>query len=162
MRRIARLNGIVHVICTGDELTVQQASDKTQGEPEIYPLLFTDRLEMVGVSIRTPDVFNSTYRGETYEHLEGWRFLDWDNLQENSDLFDVFDEQLKADQDEHRTDLRARFAAADKTPRQFILWATGMGHKVGYATVSRHMAGTQGITTPWAIAYDCFFASLEK
>jgi hypothetical protein len=100
MRRIARLNGVIHVICTGDELTVQQASDKAQGEPEIYPLLFVDRLEMVGVSIRTPEEFNSTYRGETYEHLEGWRFLDWDNLQDDSECFNIFDEQLHADQDE--------------------------------------------------------------
>lgn len=144
MRRIARLNGVVHVICTGDELTVQQASDKAQGEPEIYPLLFVDRLEMVGVSIRTPETFSDT-RGEKYEHLEGWRFLDWD-----------------APKPEPHNDLRARFAAANKKPRHFVVWAAGMGHKVQYATVSRHMAGTQGITVPWAIAYDYFFASLEK
>jgi hypothetical protein len=58
--------------------------------------------------------------------------------------------------------LRARFAAANKKPRHFVVWAAGMGHKIQYATVSRHMAGTQGITVPWAIAYDYFFASLEK
>jgi hypothetical protein len=58
--------------------------------------------------------------------------------------------------------LRARFTAAQKKPRHFVVWAADMGHQIQYATVSRHMAGTQGITVPWAIAYDYFFASLEK
>lgn len=144
MRRIARLNGIVHVICTGDELTVQQASDKIQGEPEIYPLLFYGQLEMVGVSIKTPESFNDT-RGEKYENLEGWRFLDWD-----------------APKPEPHNDLRARFAATGKRPRHFIAWAAEMGFKVEHATISRHEAGTQGITIPWGIAYECFFNECEK
>jgi len=79
-----------------------------------------------------------------------------------SECFDIFDEQIKADQiDQGGRDLRARFAAANKKPRHFVVWAAGMGHKVQYATVSRHMAGTQGITVPWAIAYDYFFNSLS-
>lgn len=58
--------------------------------------------------------------------------------------------------------LNARFTAANKKPRHFIAWAADMGFKVEHATISRHEAGTQGITIPWGIAYECFFMECEK
>ncbi len=58
------------------------------------------------------------------------------------------------------TELKAKFEVAGKTARDFIRWATEKGVKVHDATVSRHLAGTQGITAPWQLAYLCFFYSI--
>ncbi len=60
------------------------------------------------------------------------------------------------------TDLTARFAATGKRPRHFIAWVADMGFKVEHATISRHEAGTQGITIPWGIAYECFFHQIQN
>lgn len=53
--------------------------------------------------------------------------------------------------------LNSEFHRTQTTPGDFIEWARSMGVKVHDATISRHRAGTQGITAPWAIAYKCFF-----
>jgi len=54
-------------------------------------------------------------------------------------------------------ELNDLFHQTNTTPRDFIRWAAEMGQTVQDSTVSRHRAGTQGITTPWAIAYTLFF-----
>lgn len=55
-------------------------------------------------------------------------------------------------------DLKQKFEATGKTARDFIRWADGKGVKVHDATVSRHLAGTQGITQAWCLAYLFFFS----
>lgn len=55
------------------------------------------------------------------------------------------------------TELKQLFEVAGKTARDFIRWADAKGVKVHDATVSRHLAGTQGITGPWELAYRWFF-----
>jgi hypothetical protein len=57
-------------------------------------------------------------------------------------------------------DLKQKFEVTGKTARDFIRWAAEKGVKVHDATVSRHLAGTQGITGPWFLAYDSFFSLL--
>ena len=59
-------------------------------------------------------------------------------------------------------ELKQKFEVAGKTARDFIRWAELHGVKVHDATVSRHLAGTQGITGPWALAYGWYFYSLDK
>lgn len=49
------------------------------------------------------------------------------------------------------------FRQTNTTPRDFIRWAAELGQTVQDSTISRHRAGSQGITTPWAIAYKLFF-----
>lgn len=58
------------------------------------------------------------------------------------------------------TELKARFEVAEKSARDFIRWAADKGVIVHDATVSRHLAGTQGITGPWVLAYLFFFDSV--
>ena len=58
------------------------------------------------------------------------------------------------------TDLKQKFEVTGKTARDFIRWAAEKGEKVHDATVSRHLAGTQGITGPWRLSYLWFFSSL--
>jgi len=58
------------------------------------------------------------------------------------------------------TDLKQKFEVAGKSARDFIRWAAEKGVTVHDATVSRHMAGTQGITGPWVLAYLFFFDSV--
>jgi hypothetical protein len=58
--------------------------------------------------------------------------------------------------------LKHLFQVAGKSSRDFIRWAATKGVKVHDATVSRHLAGTQGITGPWALAYGWFFYSLDN
>lgn len=55
------------------------------------------------------------------------------------------------------TELKQKFEVAGKTARDFIRWAAEKGVKVHDATVSRHLAGTQGITHAWELAYLYFF-----
>jgi len=55
------------------------------------------------------------------------------------------------------TQLNNLFRETNTTPRDFIRWAAEMSQNVQDSTISRHRAGTQGITTPWAIAYTLFF-----
>ena len=55
------------------------------------------------------------------------------------------------------TELKQNFEVAGKTARDFIRWAAEKGVKVHAATISRHLAGTQGITAPWQLAYTWFF-----
>ena len=55
------------------------------------------------------------------------------------------------------TQLNDLFQETNTTPRDFIRWAAEIGQTVQDSTISRHRAGTQGITTPWAIAYILFF-----
>jgi len=55
--------------------------------------------------------------------------------------------------------LNTMFRTHSRTSADFIRWAAGLGVTVDDATVSRHRAGTQGITKPWQIAYVCFFNS---
>mgnify|MGYP000060603399 FL=1 len=59
-------------------------------------------------------------------------------------------------------ELKQKFEVAGKTARDFIRWAELHGVKVHDATVSRHLAGTQGITGPWALAYGWYFYSLNN
>lgn len=54
-------------------------------------------------------------------------------------------------------ELRSLFQVTGKTARDFIRWAESHGVKVHDATVSRHLAGTQGITASWELAYLWFF-----
>lgn len=56
-----------------------------------------------------------------------------------------------------RTELNKLFTATSTNPTAFIAWAEALGYHVDPATVSRHRAGSQGITVPWAIAYTWFF-----
>lgn len=58
------------------------------------------------------------------------------------------------------TDLKQKFEVAGKSSRDFIRWAAEKGVTVHDATVSRHLAGTQGITGPWVLAYLFFFDSV--
>lgn len=53
--------------------------------------------------------------------------------------------------------LNALFLTTNTKSIDFVCWADKLGYKVGQATVSRHRAGTQGITVPWAICYTLFF-----
>jgi len=55
------------------------------------------------------------------------------------------------------TELKQRFEVAGRNARDFIRWAQSHGVKVHDSTVSRHLAGTQGITGPWELAYKWFF-----
>ena len=55
------------------------------------------------------------------------------------------------------TELNTLFTESGKTAADFIQWCTGFGVRVTHPTVSRHRAGTQGITAPWAICYKVFF-----
>lgn len=55
-------------------------------------------------------------------------------------------------------DLKQKFEVTGKTARDFIRWAAEKGVKVHDATVSRHLAGTQGITQAWELAYLYFFS----
>lgn len=57
-------------------------------------------------------------------------------------------------------ELKQKFEVAGKTARDFIRWAAEKGVTVHDATVSRHIAGTQGITGPWVLAYLFFFDSV--
>lgn len=54
-------------------------------------------------------------------------------------------------------ELKYLFESSGKTARDFIRWADEKGVKVHDATVSRHLAGTQGITGPWVLGYLWFF-----
>ena len=56
------------------------------------------------------------------------------------------------------TELKKTFQVTGLTARDFMRWAAEKGATVHDATVSRHLAGTQGITAPWKIAYICFFS----
>lgn len=58
-------------------------------------------------------------------------------------------------------DLNQRFTETGTTPAGFIAWAASLGVTVSHSTVSRHRAGTQGITAPWALAYACFFQDVK-
>jgi hypothetical protein len=58
------------------------------------------------------------------------------------------------------TDLKQKFEVSGKSARDFIRWAAEKGVTVHDATVSRHLAGTQGITGPWVLAYLFFFDSV--
>jgi len=58
------------------------------------------------------------------------------------------------------TGLKTKFKVTGKTARDFIRWAAEKGVKVHDATVSRHLADTQKITAPWALAYLWFFSDL--
>lgn len=59
-------------------------------------------------------------------------------------------------------ELNAEFTRTRTTPAGFIAWAASLGYTVAHATVSRQRAGTQGITTPWAIAYRVFFREVDE
>jgi len=54
-------------------------------------------------------------------------------------------------------ELKQKLEITGKTARDFIRWAAEKGVTVHDATVSRHLAGTQGITAPWQLAYLYFF-----
>lgn len=54
-------------------------------------------------------------------------------------------------------ELKQNFEVAGKSARDFIRWAADHGVTVHPATISRHLAGTQGITAPWELAYKWFF-----
>lgn len=58
-------------------------------------------------------------------------------------------------------DLKQLFTAHDASARDFIRWAAGFGVTVYDSTISRHLAGTQGLTAPWVIAYKTFFNELK-
>lgn len=58
------------------------------------------------------------------------------------------------------TELKEKFEVTGKTARDFIRWASGKGVKVHHATISRHLAGTQGITQAWQLAYLFYFSGL--
>lgn len=60
------------------------------------------------------------------------------------------------------TELKQKFEVSGKSARDFIRWASEKGVVVHDATVSRHIAGTQGITQPWAISYLCFFEDIKQ
>ena len=57
-------------------------------------------------------------------------------------------------------ELKQNFEVTGKTARDFIRWAAKKGVKAHDATVSRHLADTQKITAPWALAYLWFFSDL--
>lgn len=57
-------------------------------------------------------------------------------------------------------ELKQKFEVAGKSARDFIRWAAEKDVTVHDATVSRHLAGTQGITGPWILAYLFFFDSV--
>lgn len=59
-------------------------------------------------------------------------------------------------------DLNAQFTETGTTPAGFIAWAASFGVTVSHPTVSRHRAGTQGITAPWEIVYRCFFVAAKE
>ena len=54
-------------------------------------------------------------------------------------------------------ELKQKFEDAGKSAHDFIKWVKEKGVKVHAATISRHLAGTQGITQPWELAYLWFF-----
>jgi len=56
------------------------------------------------------------------------------------------------------TELKHKFEVTGKSARDFIRWAHEKGVKVHDATISRHLAGTQGITQAWELAYLWFFS----
>ena len=56
------------------------------------------------------------------------------------------------------TELKQKFEVTGRTARDFIRWADEKGVKVHDATVSRHLAGTQGITQAWELAYLFYFS----
>lgn len=58
------------------------------------------------------------------------------------------------------TELKQKFEVTGKSARDFIRWAAEKGVMVHDATVSRHLAGTQGITQSWLLAYLYFFDSV--
>lgn len=58
--------------------------------------------------------------------------------------------------------LKQQFEIAGVTARDFIRWAEGHGVTVHDSTISRHLAGKQGITTPWALAYLYYFETLKN
>lgn len=55
-------------------------------------------------------------------------------------------------------ELKQKFEVTGKTARDFIRWAAEKNVKVYDATVSRHLAGTQGITQSWELSYLWFFS----
>jgi len=55
-------------------------------------------------------------------------------------------------------ELKQKFEVTGKSARDFIRWAAEKGVKVHDATVSRHLAGTQGITAPWQLSYLFYFS----
>ena len=59
-------------------------------------------------------------------------------------------------------EIKQKFKTTGKSSRDFIRWASAKGVKVHDATISRHLAGMQGITAPWALAYGWYFYSLDK
>jgi hypothetical protein len=59
-------------------------------------------------------------------------------------------------------ELKHLFQVAGKTSRDFIRWAAEHGVLVHDATVSRHLAGTQGITGPWVLAYKWYFEQAQQ
>ena len=61
-----------------------------------------------------------------------------------------------------KDELNALFEKHAQTPAAFIAWAAGHGVTVSHSTVSRHRAGTQGITGPWEICYRVFFSDWSK
>ena len=56
------------------------------------------------------------------------------------------------------TELKQNFEVTGKTARDFIRWAAEKGVKVHDATVSRHLAGKQGITQACELAYLFYFS----
>lgn len=59
-------------------------------------------------------------------------------------------------------ELNQLFENTGLTPPDFQRWAREkFGVTVHRATISRHRAGTQGITAPWEIAYKLFLTSPE-
>ena len=60
------------------------------------------------------------------------------------------------------TELKQLFQVAGKSARDFIRWAESHGVKVHDATISRHLAGTQGVTGPWKLSYLWFFQSMKN
>ena len=73
MKRIARVNGNVRVICTGDELTTEQAQKVMNHEKEVFPLKFFGELNFVPVTVKNGKYFDLT-TGEKYNHLQDWTF----------------------------------------------------------------------------------------
>ena len=58
-------------------------------------------------------------------------------------------------------ELKQKFEVTGKSARDFIRWAAEKGVKAHDATVSRHLAGTQGITQAWELAYLWFFSNFK-
>jgi len=69
MKRLARINGSVKAIITGDE---QINCIFVNGKMEM-PVKFFDQNESVHVIIQNGKHFNLTI-GESYENLKGWEF----------------------------------------------------------------------------------------